>query len=105
MFDGAEGASNQGVPEMCDYSLRNVRSRPAKVGDKLVTGDFGTGTHGFAAADDPGLPVRVLPGTQLAFAGDVECPPAGLLGWKTKTINHSSLGRGLCVPRTSVVSV
>ena len=42
---------------MCDYSLELVRSRPAKVGDKLVTRDFGTGTRGFAAADDPGLAV------------------------------------------------
>ncbi len=28
---------------MCDYSLELVRSRPAKVGDKLVTCHFGTG--------------------------------------------------------------
>ena len=34
---------------MCDFSLQAVRSRPAKVGDKLVTRDFGTGTRGFAA--------------------------------------------------------
>jgi hypothetical protein len=34
---------------MCDYSLELVRSRPAKVGDKLMTRDFGTGTRGFAA--------------------------------------------------------
>jgi hypothetical protein len=52
MSDGAEGASNKGVPAMCDYSLQNVRSRPAKVGDKLTTRDFGTGTRGFAAAED-----------------------------------------------------
>ena len=26
---------------MCDFSLQSVRSRPAKVGDKLVTRDFG----------------------------------------------------------------
>jgi len=30
---------------MCDYSLLNVRSRPAKVGDKLTTRDFGSGTR------------------------------------------------------------
>ena len=75
---------------MCDFSLQSVRSRPAKVGDKLVTRDFGTGTRGFAASDDPGLAVCVLPGTELAFAGDVACLPAGLLGWKTKTINHQT---------------
>ena len=73
---------------MCDFSLQSVRSRPAKVGDKLVTRDFGTGTRGFAAADDPGLAVCVMPGTELAFANDVACLPAGLLGWKTKVISH-----------------
>jgi hypothetical protein len=26
---------------MCDYSLHGVRSRPAEIGDKLVTKDFG----------------------------------------------------------------
>ena len=74
----AEGPSNEGVPEMCDFSLQSVRSRPAKVGDKLVTRDFGTGTRGFAAADDPGLAVCVMPGTELAFAGEVACLPTGL---------------------------
>ena len=29
---------------MCDYSLHNVKTRPAKVGDKLITRDFGTGS-------------------------------------------------------------
>jgi hypothetical protein len=37
---------------MCDYSLHNVASRPAKVGDRLTTRDFGTGTRGFAASED-----------------------------------------------------
>ena len=58
---------------MCDFSLQSVRSRAAKVGDKLVTCDFGTGTRGFAAADDPELAVCVMPGTELAFAGEVAC--------------------------------
>ena len=75
---------------MCDFSLQSVRSRPAQVGDKLVTRDFGTGTRGFAAADDLGMAVCLLPGTELAFAGEVACLPAGLLGWKTKTINHET---------------
>jgi hypothetical protein len=75
---------------MCDFSLQSVRSRPAKVGDKLVTRDFGTGTRGFAAADDFGLAVCVMPGTELAFAGEVARLPAGLLGWNTRTINHQT---------------
>jgi hypothetical protein len=75
---------------MCDFSLQSVRSRPAKVGDKLITQDFGTGTRGFAATDDPGMAVCLLPGTELAFAREVTCLPAGLLGWKTKTISHQT---------------
>jgi hypothetical protein len=75
---------------MCDYSLELVRSRPAKVGDKLVTRDFRTGTRGFAAADDPGLAVCVMPGTELAFAQEVACWPGGLLGWRMRTINHQT---------------
>ena len=75
---------------MCDFSLQNVRSRPAKVGDKLVTRDFGTGTRGFAAEDDLGLAVCVMPGTELAFSGEVTCLPTGLLGWKKKTISHQT---------------
>ena len=77
---------------MCDFSLQSVRSRAAKVGDKLVTCDFGTGTRGFAAADDPELAVCVMPGTELAFADEVACLATGLFGWKTKT-NQSNTRR------------
>lgn len=52
---------------MCDYSLQHVKSRPAAVGDKLRTSNFGTGTRGFASVDDPGTAVCLLPGTELAF--------------------------------------
>jgi hypothetical protein len=58
---------------MCDYSLHSVRSRPAKVGDKLTKHDFGTGTRGFAASEDMNVAVCVLPGTELAFAQEVSC--------------------------------
>jgi hypothetical protein len=37
---------------MCDYSLHNVKSRPAKVGDKLVTRRFSSATGGFCAPDE-----------------------------------------------------
>jgi hypothetical protein len=56
---------------MCDYSLHSVRTRPAKVGDKLVTKDFGTGTRGFASVADLNTAVCVLPGTELVFASEV----------------------------------
>jgi hypothetical protein len=73
---------------MCDYSLHHVASRPAKVGDKLTTRDFGTGTRGFAASEDWQIAVCVLPGTELAFATPVECRPTWLLGWGQKRLGH-----------------
>ena len=58
---------------MCDYSLELVASRPAKVGDKLVSTSFPrTTTRGFASVDDPGVAVCLLPGTELAF-DEVRC--------------------------------
>jgi hypothetical protein len=91
MSDWAEGASNNGVPEMCDYSLQHVRSRPAKVGDKLTTRDFGTCTRGFAAAEDAGVAVCVLPGTELAFSRAVTVVhPRFLAGWKVETLGHAT---------------
>ena len=60
---------------MCDYSLHSVKSRPAKVGDKLTTRDFGTGTRGFAASEDATVAVCVLPGTELSFADEVTSYP------------------------------
>ena len=57
---------------MCDYSLHAVASRPAKVGETLVTTSFyGTSTRGFAAKQEPGVAVCLLPGTELAFEHDV----------------------------------
>ena len=73
---------------MCDYSLHNVKSRPAKVGDKLTTRYFGTGTRGFAASEDMNVAVCVRPGTELSFAREVSCIPTGLLAWRDKVINH-----------------
>jgi hypothetical protein len=75
---------------MCDYSLHNVKSRPAKVGDKLTTHHFNTGTRGFAAPEDANTAVCVLPGTELAFAREVGCRPRSLLGWKGRTVNHAT---------------
>ncbi len=58
---------------MCDYSLHNVASRPAKVGDKLVTTRFPNSiTRGFAAVGEPSVAVCVMPGTELAFDRSVE---------------------------------
>ena len=75
---------------MCDYSLHSVKSRPAKVGDKLTTRNFNTGTRGFAASEDASLAVCVLPGTELAFARAVSCRPRGVFGWKAGIVNHTT---------------
>ena len=56
---------------MCDYSLQGVASRPAAVGDKLTTRNFGTGTRGFGASEDRNVAVCLLPGTELAFEDNV----------------------------------
>jgi hypothetical protein len=66
---------------MCDYSLHHVVSRPAKVGDKLVTSAFdGSATHGFSAVGVPQVAVCLLPGTELAFENDIESIPVTLGG-------------------------
>src|SRR5262249_9660698 len=62
---------------MCDYSLQHVASRPAKVGDKLVSTKFSNSiTGGFAAVGEPNVAVCLLPGTEVAFENEVECEHA-----------------------------
>jgi hypothetical protein len=63
---------------MCDYSLHSVRSRPAKVGDKLVSTKFTNSiTRGFASIEDTSVAVCLLPGTEIAFDNEV----AHVRGW------------------------
>ena len=58
---------------MCDYSLHAVETRPAKVGDKLISTNFtNCFTRGFAAVDARDVAVCLRPGTELAFEHDVE---------------------------------
>ena len=62
---------------MCDYSLNFVASRPAKVGDRLVSTQFRNSiTRGFAAIGEPHVAVCLLPGTELAFENEVAYDPA-----------------------------
>ena len=61
---------------MCDYSLHNVATRPARTEDKLVTTKFSNSiTRGFAAIGEPHVAVCLLPGTEIAFDENVECEP------------------------------
>jgi hypothetical protein len=75
---------------MCDYSLHSIKSRPAKVGDKLTTRDFGTGTRGFSASEDASVAVCLRPGTELSFADRARFSATGLVGWMHKAINHKT---------------
>jgi hypothetical protein len=75
---------------MSDY----VKSRPATVGEKLRTQHFHPGRVGFASPEDASPAVRVLSGTELAFATAIRCSPRGLFGWKvilgSKLINFAA---------------
>jgi hypothetical protein len=76
---------------MCDYSLQYVASRPAKVGDKLVSTKFSNSiTGGFAAVEEPNVAVCLLPGTEIAFENEVECEHA--LGFFTNWMPGKKLG-------------
>ena len=75
---------------MCDYSLHNVKTRPAKVGDKLTARQFGLGTRGFCAPEDRNVAVCLLPGTELSFAAEVKCEAYRLFVWRDTVINHKT---------------
>ena len=68
---------------MCDYSLRHVASRPARVGDKLVSTSFrNSSTRGFAAVGEPNVAVCLLPGTELAFEENPKSESAYGFGYR-----------------------
>ena len=71
---------------MCDYSLETVKTRPARVGDKLVTHRFWSATGGFCAPEDIHLAVCLLPGTELSFAYEVK--RSSLWPWSKNIIHH-----------------
>lgn len=73
---------------MCDYSLHLVASRPAKVGDTLIATDFAKSvTRGFAGVGEPEVAVCLLPGTELAFANEVQYDRAFSLFGKAR-VHH-----------------
>jgi hypothetical protein len=67
---------------MCDYSLHLVASRPARIGDKLISTSFPHSiTRGFASVDDHNTAVCLLPGTELAFDKEVRCETGLVFSW------------------------
>ncbi len=88
----------KGVHSMCEYSLHDVASRPAKVNDKVVTTEFSS-ARGFAALGEhgaklvihdspPEIAVCLLPGTELAFDDAVRCESAFSLFGNAR-VNHN----------------
>jgi hypothetical protein len=73
---------------MCDYSLETVKTRPARVGDKVVTHRFWSATGGFCAPEDIHLAVCLLPGTEMSFAFEVKS--SGLWPWSKNIIHHKT---------------
>jgi len=58
---------------MCDYSLHAIETRPATVGETLITTTFrGTSTRGFASESEPNVAVCRLQGPELAFTENVK---------------------------------
>jgi hypothetical protein len=86
---------------MCDYSLHLLRSRPAKVGDKLTISDFGIpyGSRGFAAPED-NLAVCLLPGTELSFADEVRRESSW--PWSVKIKHKTAIFRQINKKRPAV---
>ena len=73
---------------MCDYSIQAIRTRPAKVDDKLTVCMFGWSTRGFAAPEDKSVAVCLSPGTELSFAEDVR--KVHSWPWSPPSIRHKS---------------
>jgi hypothetical protein len=73
---------------MCDYSLTNVKSRPAVVGETLTTRAFGTGTSGFCG-EERDTAVCLLPGTELAFENPISHRPRNPYGTYTEPLLES----------------
>jgi hypothetical protein len=71
---------------MCDFSLEAIKSRPAKVGDKLTTRAFNWGTTGFCASEDQRMAVCLLPGTELSFAEEVR--QWAMAPWSSNVISY-----------------
>ena len=90
---------------MCDYSLHDVASRPAKTGDKLTSTRFPTTiTRGFADPTEPNVAVCLLPGTELAFESEVRCdvPHSCRTGNQSTRLRDS--GRSISVVRPRITT-
>jgi hypothetical protein len=84
-----------GEHRMCDYSLHAIASRPARVGERLVTTGFhGSPTRGFAAKEERAVAICLAPGTELAFDQEVKYNRSYLFTRDDREIIRSA---GFCV--------
>ena len=85
---------------MCDYSLQLVASRPARLGEKLVSTSFASSaTRGFASIDDGNVAVCLLPGTELGFEKEVQCEPTRIFRPKRQFEHKVALFRQVNMDR------
>jgi hypothetical protein len=84
---------------MWDYSLERLASRPARVGDKLITARFKNSfTGGFCSIGEADVAVCLSPGTELAFEQEIEavsrfwCRPKKL-AYKVARFRQVNLGQ------------
>ena len=77
---------------MCDYSLHLVASRPAKIGDKLVSTQFSNSVPGgFSEVGKPDVAVCLRPGTEVAFEKNVTYEGVlGIVPFKSRKFAHTS---------------
>jgi len=73
---------------MCDYSLHSIKTRPAKLGEKLTTHLFESGTKGFCGPEDTSVAVCLLPGTEVSFTEHVRRDRLWL--WGKNRIEHTT---------------
>jgi len=65
--------THEEVSRCATLAIEHLKSRPAKIGDQLVTTKFGRMcTIGFCAVGEPRLAVCIKPGTELAFEREIE---------------------------------
>jgi hypothetical protein len=88
---------------MCDYSLHNVISRPAKVGDRLISTRFCNSiTSGFAEIGQPNVAVCLRPGTELTFENQVECKANWLFDRQRKIGSNVAVFRQINIDKPNV---
>ena len=78
---------------MCDYSLENVSSRLAVIGDRLITSHFPTtNARGFASVEGPSTAVCLLAGTEIVFTHEPKYWRPALF-WSRKATASSKVAR------------